>query len=99
MITDYLNIHNVGLNVADGSAGAQWVRDRINEGKVVVTSGEVFGYGHIIVIRGYTDDGRFVVNDPYGNGTQPGWGNHNNGGGTIYTWGQISPKYFWAVAR
>lgn len=58
----------------------------------MVTSGSVFGHGHIILIRGYTNDGRWYVNDPYGSQVS---GNYN-GNNVIYTWSQIAPAHFWA---
>lgn len=77
---------------ASGSIGGSWVKQQLNANLLVVTSGSVFGYGHIILIRGYTDDNRWYVNDPYGYQVS---GNYN-GANVIYTWGPIAPAHFWA---
>lgn len=43
------------------------VREKLNEGKIVIISvsrGNIYtGDGHFIVIRGLTDDGKFLIND------------------------------------
>jgi hypothetical protein len=84
-----------GAYVRAGMYDANWIRARINEGYMVVVSGNfVYGaYGHIGLITGYTDDGRFYVNDPYGNGTDASFDGRNS----VYTWDYIRPKNFWAA--
>jgi hypothetical protein len=92
-IYSYLDIHLTwAVQDASGSIGGSWVRGQLDQNFLVVTSGSVFGYGHIIIIRGYTDDGRWYVNDPYGYQVS---GNYN-GANVIYTWANISPAHFWA---
>lgn len=92
-INSYLDQHLTwAVQQGYGSIGGAWVRARIDQNLLVVASGSVFGYGHIILIRGYTDDGRFYVNDPYGAQVS---GNYN-GANVIYTWANIAPAYFWA---
>lgn len=76
----------------DASIGGNWVKTQLNNNLLVVTSGSVFGYGHIILIRGYTDDGKWIVNDPYGYQVSGSY----NGANVIYTWSQIAPAHFWA---
>jgi hypothetical protein len=92
-MTDYLSRN--GAYVRAGMYDANWIRARINEGYMVVTSGNyVYGrYGHIALITGYTDDGRFYVNDPYGNGTDGSFDGQNS----VYTWDYIQPKQLWAA--
>jgi hypothetical protein len=92
-MTDYLSRN--GAYVRAGMYDANWIRARINEGYMVVTSGNyVYGrFGHIALITGYTDDGRFYVNDPYGNGTDGSFDGQNS----VYTWDYIQPKQFWAA--
>jgi hypothetical protein len=93
-VTSYLDIHVPwAVAEASGNIGAAWVKSQLNANLMVVTSGSVFGYGHLILIRGYTDDGRWYVNDPYGYQVS---GNYN-GANVIYTWANISPSHFWAA--
>lgn len=93
-VNSYLDRHVPwAVGDADASIGANWVKQQINGNLLVVTSGSVFGYGHLILIRGYTDDGRWYVNDPFGYQVS---GNFN-GANVIYTWANISPKHFWAA--
>jgi hypothetical protein len=92
-IYSYLDKHLTwAVAEADGSIGGAWVKSQLNANLLVVTSGSVFGYGHIILIRGYTDDGKWIVNDPYGSQVSGAY----NGANVIYTWAQIAPKHFWA---
>ena len=92
-ISSFLDVHLTwAVAEASGSIGGNWVKQQLNANLLVVTSGSVFGYGHIILIRGYTDDNRWYVNDPYGYQVS---GNYN-GANVIYTWGQIAPAHFWA---
>ena len=75
-------------------ADPAWVRARIDEEKLVVVSGNFTDgrFGHLSVIRGYTDDGRFLVHDTYGLGTDGSW----DGANSVYTWDYMAPKQFWA---
>jgi len=92
-ISSYLDKHLTwAVAEANGSIGGAWVKSQLNANLLVVTSGSVFGYGHIILIRGYTDDGKWIVNDPYGSQVSGAY----NGANVIYTWAQIAPAYFWA---
>ena len=43
------------------------------------------GGGHIIVVRGRTEDGDFIVNDPYGSLHDDYTGAVENGKGAIYS--------------
>lgn len=75
-----------------------WLREQIDAGRVVVTSGMVKGYGHFIVICGYDHD-LWIVNDPWGDATKPNWGGSSNGGAARYSWDLIQPRCCWSVAR
>lgn len=92
-ISSYLDVHLTwAVAEASGSIGGNWIKQKLDANLLVVTSGSVFGYGHIILIRGYTSDGRWYVNDPFGYQVS---GNYN-GNNVIYTWAQIAPAHFWA---
>lgn len=94
-LTDYLDRH-VSYPIAQASnpSGA-WIRAQIDANLMVVVSGNfVYGrYGHIALITGYTDDGRFYVNDPYGAGTDGSYDGKN----TIYTLDYMRGWAFWAA--
>ena len=42
------------------------MRRQIDKGNLVVAGGTFRRLAHIVLIKGYTDDGGWVVNDPYG---------------------------------
>jgi Peptidase_C39 like family len=95
-LTDYLDRH-VSYAIAQGGSGttASWIRSKIDANLMVVVSG-YFAYGqfgHIGLITGYTDDGRFYVNDPYGAGTDGSYDGKN----TVYTMDYMRGWAFWAA--
>lgn len=49
-----------------GSPDFKTIKDSIDNSKPLIVSLSTFdGYGHIAVIKGYTEDGRLVMNDPW----------------------------------
>lgn len=75
----------------------------LDEGHPVILSGNVFGWPHILVIRGYwykadSDDFFWIVNDPHGYRNGGEW----NGGNVVYRWWEIhqnSPtKYMYRIS-
>jgi len=48
----------------------QRVISELDAGRPVVIGTRVTGSGHLMVVRGYTDDGRIIVNDPAGDQTR-----------------------------
>ena len=92
---DFLDRH-VSYPIAQASnPSASWIRSQINANLMVVVSGYfAYGaYGHIALITGYTDDGRFYVNDPYGAGTDGSYDGKN----TVYTLDYMRGWQFWAA--
>jgi hypothetical protein len=71
----------------------QEIIDALDRNHTVIASTALTGDGHIILIIGYerwsTYDVRLIVNDPYGNNNEPGYGTKRNGAGVVYTWEQI----------
>lgn len=70
---NFLNAHT-GWAKDYAAWNADWVRTQLNMGYLVVAGGSIHGLSHIVLIKGYTDDGGFVVNDPYGWRTSGGPG-------------------------
>jgi hypothetical protein len=62
---NFLNAHT-GWARDYAAWNPDWVRGQLNVGNLVVAGGNVHGLSHIVLIKGYTDDGGFVVNDPFG---------------------------------
>ncbi|MBW4681578.1 MAG: C39 family peptidase [Microcoleus vaginatus WJT46-NPBG5] len=66
------------------------IREAIDQGKICIVHGFFTLPGHILVIKGYTDNG-FIVNDPYGEwspwtyDTNEAGGNNNKGEGLEYS--------------
>jgi hypothetical protein len=97
-LTSYLQLHGVLVTESDPGEdkGQAWVKARLDNYDVVIVTGPVNGSdGHLVVITGYNSDGTFIVNDPYGPGTDRTY----KGGGVNYTMDQMAPRHFWAVTR
>lgn len=84
-----LESHGLGTQYVavtwDGVVGA------LKRGHPVVLGNDLTAAGHILVVIGYTPDGNLVVNDPYGNRFEPGYGG-NNGRGILYAWKRVTPR-------
>ncbi len=79
-MVDYLN--KLGLAAKfQSSASISVIKRYLNEGKPVVLSTNLHGFGHIVCLKGYTSDGRWIVNDNY-------WG-RPGAGQVVYTWGDF----------
>jgi hypothetical protein len=73
-------------------AGPDRLRNVLDAGHPIVVSGKLFGWDHLIVIRGYFRDGdttRWICNDPYGYQTDRSY----DGGNVVYDWAEIRPKW------
>jgi hypothetical protein len=58
----------------------------------VIASGKLFGWDHLIVIRGFYEDAgatRWIVNDPYGYQTDKSF----DGANVVYNWDEINLKW------
>ncbi len=62
-LTDRLNIN----------AGTHDIYKSLDEGRPVIVHGFFTDPGHIIVIKGHTEKGHFLVHDPYGELMNNGW--------------------------
>ncbi|HEY3446827.1 MAG TPA: C39 family peptidase [Myxococcales bacterium] len=91
---DYAKRHDLNSDF-DGTATFAKMQASIDAGKAVALSTQLTSAGHLVTIKGYTSDGRLVVNDPYGN-KNLGYKNYQ-GENSIYTWSQISAKWFITV--
>ena len=80
----FLNQHEV----SSAWAGTSWstLTGQIDSDYPVICSSTVLGYGHIILFNGYYADHTVVVNDPFGNANESGWGNYYNGKDVMYDW-------------
>jgi len=61
----------------------------------VILSTQLISTGHQILVRGVTCDNKIIVNDPWGDATQPDYGSDRNGAGVIYPFGFVKPQ--WAI--
>jgi hypothetical protein len=84
LMVEFLNRHGV----YSAWAGTFWstLTSEIDSSYPVVCSSSVLGYGHIILFNGYYEDHTVVVNDPYGDANEPGWGSYYNGKDVLYDW-------------
>lgn len=92
-IYDYLSKHGLAYeykdNLTDNSLND--IKQALNDGYLVILGTRLTGNsGHIILVKGYTDDNRLIVNDPYGNKNGAnGYGKYD-GGNIQYTWQQVN---------
>lgn len=87
---DYMNRHT-GWTIQTGWDAA-WLRGEINRGQLVAVSGTMSGLAHIAMIKGWRDDGTWVVNDPFGPNTSGAQG----GEGQIYTTTYLHAVQLWS---
>ena len=97
---DYLNQHDLDASVIISPTESQ-VKAELDAGHPVIASTKLTPSGHWIVIKGYTDDGYYVVNDPWGNYPYDdeeiaGWGEFE-GSDVLYTWSEMKVDEKYAV--
>jgi hypothetical protein len=71
---------------------AEQVIPNLKRGHPVIVGGDINGYGHVIVVRGFYREGRQViwfVNDPFGFKTSGRLG----GGNVVYGFDEIKPRW------
>jgi hypothetical protein len=88
---DYAKKHQLSSDFSSSSSFTA-VKNAIDAGKVVVLSTQLTSAGHIITVKGYTADGKLIVNDPYGNKTLGTYPNYK-GGDTVYSWSYVYAKW------
>jgi hypothetical protein len=70
------------------------VKAALRRGHLVILSTDLTGAGHIILLKGYTSDGKVIVNDPYGNAFGGTYGKRTiDGANKYYRWNSIKPKW------
>lgn len=87
---DYMNRHT-GWAIQHGW-DPTWIRNEINRGQLVAVSGTMNGLAHIAMIKGWRDDGTWVVNDPFGPNTSGAQG----GADQIYSTTYLHPSQVWS---
>ncbi len=74
-------ISNHGLPARSIGASQGEAANQLKAGKPVIVGTTIFGYGHVLLLKGIMPDGRFVCNDPY-------W-RKAGAGDDIYSWSQF----------
>jgi hypothetical protein len=88
---DYAKKHDLQSDFFDAATFAAIKKD-LDAGRAVALSTQLTSAGHIIAIKGYTDDGKLIANDPWGNktlGTYP----NATGADALYAWSYVSAKW------
>lgn len=75
-IQDYLSKHGIPNEFSDRTRTTyqqdfDYIKAQLNQGYLPIV-GRSFrlngvGYGHLVIVRGYTSDNKLIINDPYGN--------------------------------
>lgn len=92
-IQEFFKYHNLKSKFYS-TATPQIVKSAIDQGHLVILSTQLTSSGHIILIRGYENDGaQFIANDPYGNANVAGYGKSMNGKAVRYTWAKMKTKW------
>ncbi len=80
-------LKHLGLKaVFRGSVTMGMIKEYLNDGKPIVLSTNIKGFGHLVALKGYMPDGRLIVNDPYW--ARPGAGE------IVYTWGELGTLFY-----
>ncbi|MGE5842323.1 MAG: C39 family peptidase, partial [Deltaproteobacteria bacterium] len=92
LINTYVGNHDLRANL-DDSPTTNEVQAELANGAVVILGTQLTGSGgHIVIARGYNDNGTFIVNDPYGAGADGSF----DGSNVTYTWSQM--VVLWSLA-
>lgn len=92
-IQDFLKFHKLGSKFYD-TATPQIVVNAINAGHPVILSNQLTRAGHLIVVKGYENNGQVLItNDPYGNAAGSGYGRHMDGFNVRYSWSYVKAKW------
>jgi hypothetical protein len=89
MMTSVISRHGLGSQYLEVSFDS--VVAALKRGHPVIMGTQLTSEGHILLAIGYTADGNLIVNDPYGNRFEPGYGG-NNGRGVYYPWKDLTAR-------
>jgi|GEM_PF-2839858 len=89
MMTAVISRHGLGSRYIAVTFDS--VVEALKRGHPVILGTQLTAEGHILVAIGYTADGNLIVNDPYGNRFEPGYGG-NNGRGVYYPWKDLTAR-------
>jgi len=93
LIQDYVQNHGgLRADFSDTTTFDQ-IKAAIDAGHAVIQSTEIEGAGHLVCVRGYTSDGKVIVNDPWGDANLPNWGIYPNGADVVYTMEKLAAKW------
>ncbi|MBD3369353.1 T9SS type A sorting domain-containing protein [Candidatus Fermentibacteria bacterium] len=86
---DYMALWMEQHGLYSAWAGTSWstYTSEIDNGwPMVASTSSIYTPGHILLFAGYYEDHSILVNDPYGDQNQPGWGGSYNGEDVVYDW-------------
>jgi hypothetical protein len=88
--------------VYGAKATKERVLDELQAGRPVILGTRVTPAGHLMVVRGFTDDGRMVINDPAGDQTRAARyqrpdGSYSPTGNRYWNGGGLAAQYDWEM--
>jgi hypothetical protein len=98
-IQDYVNDHGGYTGVFYDTTTTTLLKQSIDAGSLVIQSTELSSVGHLVLIVGYTSDGQFIANDPWGDANLPNWGIYPNGAYVTYSWSKLAAKWCVVVQK
>ena len=96
-VVDYFQKHGLAAQV-DYTPTEQEIKAALDAGNPVWASTSLTSSGHIVVIKGYTSDGFYIVNDPFGSKpyADANWGDYD-GADVKYSWSEMGIGGKWIV--
>jgi len=97
-VADFISRHKLTAKLVSSGSTFTMVKAALDRGHPVVLDTRLTSAGHIILVRGYDDQGNMIVNDPYGDAhDRATYGKKLNGENKYYTFEFTKAAGHWLV--